>query len=179
MPGPYYLSYNISAMQFEIRENYISSFVPSRDCFRYLRTFVVPYGASLVALTIKNLPAIWRLGFNLCIRKIPLQREWLSLQYSCLDNSRGRKPWDHKELDMTNAFTFMNFKLFFLTQIRMQIYLLRYVFFGQKSWPYIQLSREGILSEWMSLHRAHSYIPIITISPSTSSLNSDISMVLT
>ena len=92
MPGLYYLSYNISAMQFEIRENYISSFVPSRDCFRYLRTFVVPYGASLVALTIKNLPAIWRLGFNLCIRKIPLQREWLSLQYSCLDNSRGRKP---------------------------------------------------------------------------------------
>lgn len=62
MPGPYHLSYNISAMQFEIRENYISSCVPSRDCFRYLEDFVVPYGASPVALTIKNLPAMWRLG---------------------------------------------------------------------------------------------------------------------
>ena len=92
MLGPYYLSYNIFAMQFGIRENDISSFVPSQDCFRYLETFVVPYGASLVALTIKNLPVMWRLGFNPCIRKIPLQRECLSLKYSCLENSRGRKP---------------------------------------------------------------------------------------
>ena len=43
----------------------------------------------------------------------PLQREWLPLQYSCLENSRGRKPWGHKALEMTNAFTLMNFKPFF------------------------------------------------------------------
>ena len=51
MPVAYYLSYNIFAVQFETRENDISSFVPSRDYFGCLETFVVPHGASLVALT--------------------------------------------------------------------------------------------------------------------------------
>ena len=34
-------------------------------------------GASLVAQLVKNLPAVWRPGFDLWVGKIPWRREWL------------------------------------------------------------------------------------------------------
>ena len=34
-----------------------------------------------------------RHGFNPCIRKIPWRREWLPLQYSCLENPMDRGAW--------------------------------------------------------------------------------------
>ena len=50
------------------------------------------YRASLVAQTVKNLPAMWRPGFNPWVGKIPWRRAW-QLQYSCLENSMDRGPW--------------------------------------------------------------------------------------
>ena len=39
-----------------------------------------------VAQTVKNLSAVQEIGFEPWVGKIPWRREWLPLQYSCLEN---------------------------------------------------------------------------------------------
>ena len=48
---------------------------------------------SLVALAIKNLPAMQVLGFNPWAGTIPWRRKWQPLQYSCLDNPMDGEAW--------------------------------------------------------------------------------------
>ena len=50
-------------------------------------------GASLVAQKLKNLPAIWDTQVWSLGREILWRREWLPLQYSCLENSMHRGAW--------------------------------------------------------------------------------------
>ena len=63
-------------------------------------------GASLVAQTVKNLPA-WRTGFNPWVRKIPWRRKWQSTLVFLTGEFHGQKslvgysPWGHKELNTT------------------------------------------------------------------------------
>ena len=53
---------------------------------------------SLVAQSVKNLPAVWETGIELWIDN--------PLQYSCLENPHGQRslvgysPWGHRDLDM-------------------------------------------------------------------------------
>ena len=65
-------------------------------------------GASLVAQTVKNLPAMQ----ETCVQSLgwedpPRGRHGNPLQYPCLENPHGQKslagysPWGHKELDTT------------------------------------------------------------------------------
>ena len=62
---------------------------------------------SLVAQMVKNLPAMRETWVWSWVGKIPWKRACNPLQYSALENPRGRRslvgysPWDHKELDMT------------------------------------------------------------------------------
>ena len=64
-------------------------------------------GTSLVAQTVKNLPAMWETGFDPWVGKISWRRQGNPLQYSGLENSMDRGAWQatvhggHKELDMT------------------------------------------------------------------------------
>ena len=48
---------------------------------------------SLMAQTVKNLPAMQRLGFNPSVRKIPWRGGNYPLQYSCLENPMDRGAW--------------------------------------------------------------------------------------
>ena len=62
--------------------------------------------ASLVTHIIRNLPAMWRPGFNPWVGKIPGGKHGNPLQYSCLENPMDRNlascgTWGHKELDTT------------------------------------------------------------------------------
>jgi len=49
--------------------------------------------ASLVAQMVKTLPTMQEQGFYPWVKKIPWRMEWLSLQCSCLENSRDREAW--------------------------------------------------------------------------------------
>ena len=49
--------------------------------------------APLAAQTVKDLPAGRRPCFSPGVRKILWRREWLPLQYSCLENSMDRGAW--------------------------------------------------------------------------------------
>ena len=66
-------------------------------------------GASQVAQVLKNLSAnardINRYGFDSWVGKIPGGGHGNPHQYFCLENPIDRQawPWDHKELDMTEA----------------------------------------------------------------------------
>ena len=66
---------------------------------------------SLVAQTVKNLPAMWRPGFHLWVRKFPWRREWQSTPVFLPGKSHGQgnlvscSPWAHKESHMTEQLT--------------------------------------------------------------------------
>ena len=65
------------------------------------------YGASLVAQTVKNLPAMQKTPVHPWVRKIPWRREWLPAPVLLLGESHGRRSlmgyslWCRKESDMT------------------------------------------------------------------------------
>ena len=42
---------------------------------------------------VKNLPAVQKTQVDSWVQKIPWRREWLPIQYSCLENSRDREAW--------------------------------------------------------------------------------------
>ena len=42
---------------------------------------------------VKKLPAMQGTRFDFWVRKIPWRREWISLQYSCLENSMDSGTW--------------------------------------------------------------------------------------
>ena len=58
--------------------------------------------ASLVAQLIKNLPAMWRPGFESWVGKIPWRRKWQSIPVFLPQESHGQRslagysPWGHK-----------------------------------------------------------------------------------
>ena len=60
---------------------------------------------------VKNLPAMWRPGFDPWIRKIPWRREWLPTLVFSPGEFHGQRSlsgyslWDHKESDMTEQLT--------------------------------------------------------------------------
>ena len=60
---------------------------------------------SLVAQSVKNLPAVWDTCFRSLGWEDPLENTGYPLQYSGLENSMDRGawqgPWGHKELDTT------------------------------------------------------------------------------
>jgi len=62
-------------------------------------------GASLVAQTVKNLPAMWRPGVYPWVRKLPWRREWLPtpvflpVEFHGQRRLVGYSPWGHKESD--------------------------------------------------------------------------------
>ena len=65
-------------------------------------------GASLVAQTVKNLPATWETWVqSLGWEDSPGEEHGNPLQYSCLENPHGQRslvgysPFSHKELEMT------------------------------------------------------------------------------
>ena len=60
---------------------------------------------TLVAQTIKSLPAIRRPGFDPCIRKIPWRRKWQLFRYSCLENHVDGGAWWAKEVHTTERLT--------------------------------------------------------------------------
>ena len=49
-------------------------------------------GASLVAQTVKSLPAMQRPGFNPWVRKIPRRRKWQPTQCSCPESPTSEEP---------------------------------------------------------------------------------------
>ena len=65
--------------------------------------------ASLVAQTVKNLPAMWETWVQPWVGTIPWRKVWQPLQYSCLENPHGQRslvgysPWGRKELDTPEA----------------------------------------------------------------------------
>ena len=70
---------------------------------------VVSFRASLVAQTVKNLPAMW--GLYPGLARAPGERVGNPLEYSCLENSMDRgawggySPWACKESDTTEKLT--------------------------------------------------------------------------
>ena len=60
------------------------------DNYRNNRTYT---HTSLMVQSVKTPPACERLGFDPRFGKIPWRREWLPLQYSCLENSTDRGAW--------------------------------------------------------------------------------------
>ena len=68
---------------------------PSHRVLQALKSFNLCGGymlnwTSLVAQTVKNLPAMQETRFDFWVRKIPWRREWYPLQYSCLGNPMDR-----------------------------------------------------------------------------------------
>ena len=65
--------------------------------------------ASLVAQSVKNLPAVQETGFDPWVGKIPWRRKWqptpvfLPREVHGQSNLVGYSPWGHKELDMTEV----------------------------------------------------------------------------
>ena len=65
------------------------------------------FRVSLVAQTVKNLPAMWRPGFNSWVRKIPWRRNWQPTPVFLPGESNGRRslagcsPQGHRESDTT------------------------------------------------------------------------------
>ena len=63
--------------------------------------------ASLVAQTVKNLPAMPRPGFDPWVEKIPWRRAWQPTAVSLPGESHGQRsladysPWGHRESDTT------------------------------------------------------------------------------
>ena len=78
-------------------------------CFSLWITVLVHggYGASLVAQTVKCLPAMGGPGFDSWVGKIPWRRKWQSTPALLPGKSHrqrsliGYSPWGHKELDTT------------------------------------------------------------------------------
>ena len=70
-----------------------------------------PGFASLVAQTVKNLPAIWRPRFDPWVRMIPWRRKWQPAPVCLPGEFHGQKslmdysPRGHKELDTTERLT--------------------------------------------------------------------------
>ena len=68
---------------------------------------IVLLWASLVAQTLKNLPAIWKTRVDPWVRKIPWRRQWQLTPVFLPGKSHGQRslegnrPWGLKELDMT------------------------------------------------------------------------------
>ena len=60
---------------------------------------------SLVAQTVKNLPAMRETGFSPWVRKILWRRECNPLQYSCLENSMDRGGWQATVLRVAESDT--------------------------------------------------------------------------
>ena len=63
--------------------------------------------ASMVAQTVKNLPAMQETGFHPWVGKMPWRRKWQSIPIFMPGKSQrqrnlaGCSPWSHKELNMT------------------------------------------------------------------------------
>ena len=68
--------------------------------------------ASLVAYTVKNLPAMQETQFDPWVEKIPWRREWLPTAVFLPGESHGQRslvgysPWGCKELDTTEQLYF-------------------------------------------------------------------------
>ena len=60
------------------------------------RAAVETHGDSLVAQTVKNLPAMQEIWIQSLGQKDPLRREWLPIQYSGLENSMDRGLWSQR-----------------------------------------------------------------------------------
>ena len=60
---------------------------------------------SLVAQTVKDLPAMPESWVDPWVGKIPWRRERLPLQYSCLENSMGRGAWQATVHGATKSWT--------------------------------------------------------------------------
>ena len=74
----------------------------------WYNTHILPHGASLLAQTVKNLPAMQQTWVrSLGWEDSPGEGNGNTLQYSCLENSvdrgawGGYSPWDRKESDST------------------------------------------------------------------------------
>ena len=61
--------------------------------------------APLVAQLVKNLPAMWRPGFNPWVGKIPWRRERVTTPVFWPGEFHRLSPWGHKELDTTERFS--------------------------------------------------------------------------
>ena len=71
-------------------------------CQMDIRLFPFMKGASPMAQRVKNLPAMWRPGFNPWVGKIPWRRERLLTPVFWPEEFHGLySPWGRKELDMT------------------------------------------------------------------------------
>ena len=72
-------------------------------CLRHVTTIKVFPGGSVV----KNLFAVWRLGFDSWVRKIPCRKKWHPTPVLLPGKSHGRRspvgysPWGHKDSDTT------------------------------------------------------------------------------
>ena len=72
-----------------------------------IKVFLHREGASLVAQTVENLPAMWETQFNPWVRKIPWKRQWLPTPVFLPGEPRGQRslasysPWGFRESDMT------------------------------------------------------------------------------
>ena len=76
-----------------------------------LKCYFGSLGASLVALMVKNLPAMGRHRFEFWVRKICWRREWLPIPVFFPGESHGQRtlegynPQGHKESDRTEQLT--------------------------------------------------------------------------
>ena len=80
--------------------------------FKQKRHSLPDIQASLVAQTVKNLPAMQeRPGFDPWVGKIPWRRKWQPTPVFLPGKSHGQRslvgysPWGHKESDMTEQLT--------------------------------------------------------------------------
>ena len=77
--------------------------------FPRFEVYSVPSGASLVAQTVENLPAMWETWVWYLDQNIPWRREWLSTPVFLPGESHGQRslggysPWGLKELNTTEG----------------------------------------------------------------------------
>ena len=75
--------------------------------WKYVQAIIGSMQNSLMAQTVKNLPAMWRLRFNPWVRKIPRRKKWQCTPLFLPRDFHGQRslvdycPWGHKELDTT------------------------------------------------------------------------------
>ena len=108
---PWTAAYQASpSMGFSRQEHWSGLPFPS-CCLCDFNPHFATFGASLVALMVKNLPAMWETWVqSLGQGRSPGERHSNALQYSCLENSMDRGAWEMtiqacNELDMTERLT--------------------------------------------------------------------------
>ena len=96
----------------------ILTYSPIYPPILYFILFLMPAKvASLVAQTVKNLPAMQRPGFDPWVEKIPWRREWqptpvcLPREFLGQRSLVGYNPWGCKELDTTEQLSLSLFKI--------------------------------------------------------------------